>query len=253
MQPTPPQPTKKIQLNRLLSKKGICSRTQAEVHIQNEDVLVNNKVVRDPLAWIDSTSTITLVSQKRIPYTNSNQTPTTTAVPAPHAALYAIMNKPSGYVTTRSDELHRQTVYDLLPPDLCATWCFPVGRLDKDSEGLLLFTNDTQWADNLLNPETHVEKIYRVKVDRLPTQEDITRLCAGITLDGTTTKPCTITRDHGSWFLVTLSEGKNRQIRKMFWECGGKVKKLIRVQIGKYKLAEDFLPGTVRVIEKGDI
>jgi 23S rRNA pseudouridine2605 synthase len=159
-------------------------------------------------------------------------------IDAARPRVYLILNKPAGYVTTRSDELGRKTVYDLLPEAYAGGWLFPVGRLDKDSEGLLLMTDDGEWSNLLTDPDFHVDKIYRVKLDARPREDELQRFRAGIELDGTATLPAGVEPEGGTWYRVRLTEGRNRQIRRMFHALGYKVKRLQRVAIGGFGLGD---------------
>jgi len=152
--------------------------------------------------------------------------------------LYIMMHKPAGYVTTRSDERGRRTVYDLLKtPD---RWLFPVGRLDRDSRGLLLFTNDTRWADALTDPGEKIQKIYHVLLDREMDDGDLKKIRSGLGLDdGTQTRPAEIKRLNGPtgpWVEIAITEGKNRQVRRMMAALGYGVKDLVRTRIGPVPL-----------------
>jgi 23S rRNA pseudouridine2605 synthase len=149
-----------------------------------------------------------------------------------------MLHKPAGYVTTRTDELGRKTVYDLLPPEYAGGWVFPVGRLDKDSEGLLLLTNDGEWSNRLTDPEFHVDKIYRVKLDGRPLEGELQRFRTGIELDGEPTLPAGAEAEGSGWYRVRLIEGRNRQIRRMFHALGYKVKRLVRISIGGLELGD---------------
>ena len=162
--------------------------------------------------------------------------------------IYFMLNKPRGAVTTASDERGRQTVYSFLGADLA--WVAPVGRLDKASEGLLLFTNDSEWAARILAPETHLEKTYHVQIGELANPALLHRLQTGIrTIDGDflRVKRATILR-HGqrnSWLEIALDEGKNRHLRRMFEHLGIEVLRLVRVSIGPLVLG-DLLKGAHR-------
>lgn len=232
---------RRTQLNRALSKLGLCSRGVAAAWIAAGRVRVNGKPAVSPEQWVE-------LGADRIE-----------ALPAPEGGekggkgeapagrVYLALHKPPGYVTTRSDELGRKTVYDLLPPAWAGEWIFPVGRLDKDSEGLLLLTNDGAWADALTDPARHVAKIYRVKVDGKPGPADLERFRTGIELDGAPTAPAGIEPEGAGWYRVTLTEGRNRQIRRMFHALGYKVKRLVRVAIGPLELGA-LAPGQARAL-----
>jgi 23S rRNA pseudouridine2605 synthase len=153
--------------------------------------------------------------------------------------LYLMLNKPRGIVTTASDEKGRYTVYSLLPKDL--QWLAPVGRLDKASEGLLLLTNDSEWAARITDPATHLDKTYHVQLNAIAGQPLIDSLLRGIeTPNGETlrAKRVSLLRagEKNSWIELILDEGKNRQIRRMFDALGIEVLRLIRVAIGPLQL-----------------
>ncbi len=225
----------RVHLVRAFSKKGLGSRGQAEEWIRAGRVRVNGRTVRDPRRWVD-------LAVDRLEL--DGKPPRAAASRAP--VLLALW-KPRGYVTTRSDERGRPTVYDLLPPEHRDRWLFPVGRLDLDSEGLLLFTDDGALSDALTDPAGHVRKTYVVTTDRAPTAADLDTLRAGVVLDGERTLPCRIEATGPREFRVVLTEGRNRQIRRMFRAVRCRVKRLVRVAIGDFA-PEGMVPGEVRVL-----
>ena len=154
---------------------------------------------------------------------------------------YLLLNKPRGVVTTASDEKGRKTVYDLLGGGL--PWLAPVGRLDKASEGLLLFTNDSEWAARVLAPETHLDKTYHVQIGTVADDAPVEKLQNGIrTEEGEflRVKRAGILREgeRNCWLEIVLDEGKNRQIRKMLENLGIEVLRLVRVAIGPLALGD---------------
>jgi 23S rRNA pseudouridine2605 synthase len=227
-----PESSRKIGLARALSKLGYCSRSQAAGLIWDGRVRLNGIERRDP-EWpvhlgkdrVD----VDRVSLARVPF------------------QYWMMNKPRGLVTTASDEKGRETIYSLLDPTL--PWLAPVGRLDKASEGLLLLTNDSEWGQRVLDPETHVAKTYHVQVGVVAEENLLRRLQAGIVVDGEqlSAKHANIVRagEKNSWLEIVLEEGKNRQIRRMLEACGVEVLRLIRLAIGPLALG-DLAKGDVR-------
>lgn len=229
--------SKRTQLNRALSKLGLCSRGIAAAWIADGRVLVNGTPAVSPDQWVDLGSDAITVAGK----TEAAQTKT---------HVYLALHKPAGYVTTRKDELGRKTVYDLLPPVFADKWLFPVGRLDKDSEGLLLLTDDGEWANLLTSPEFHVEKRYRVKLDGKPVEAELERFRTGILLDAALTLPARVEAEGAGWYRVGLTEGRNRQIRRMFHVLGYKVKRLVRVAIGSLELG-DLPAGASLPLESG--
>ena len=175
-------------------------------------------------------------------------------------AIYLVMNKPRGVVTTASDEKGRETVYDLLEPEL--PWVGPVGRLDKASEGLLLLTNDSEWAARITSPASHLDKKYHVQVDCVADADLLARITRGCALgDGSAehlrAKGARLLRhgDKNSWIEITLDEGKNRQIRRLLEALEVRVLRLVRVSIGPIELG-DLKKGSTRRLtaaEKRDI
>jgi 23S rRNA pseudouridine2605 synthase len=175
-------------------------------------------------------------------------------------ALYLVMNKPRGVVTTASDEKGRKTVYDLLETGL--PWLGPVGRLDKASEGLLLLTNDSEWATKVTDPSRHLDKKYHVQVDCVADAGLLARITRGRKVEGDSVasraakgnpgeclraKEARLLRHGGknSWLQITLDEGKNRQIRRLLEALGVGVLRLVRVSIGPLELG-DLKKGAVR-------
>ena len=163
------------------------------------------------------------------------------------SAIYLIMNKPRGAVTTASDEKGRETVYGLLEPGL--PWVGPVGRLDKASEGLLLFTNDSEWAAKITEPANHLDKKYHVQVDCVADADLLARIAPGSAIEGKRlcAKGARLLRhgDKNSWLEITLDEGRNRQIRRLLEALEVRVLRLVRVSIGPLELG-DLKKGSTR-------
>lgn len=155
--------------------------------------------------------------------------------------IYLMMNKPRGLLTTREDPQGRPTVYGLLK-DAGHSWVGPVGRLDQASEGLLLFTNDTRWADALLDPACHVPKTYHVQVAGLPDAAALARMRAGVKDEGDTLAALEVRLLRSGlkncWLEIVLDEGRNRHIRRMLGALGFETMRLIRVAIGPLALGE---------------
>ena len=234
---------------RVISKRGYCSRSQAEKLVREGHVILRGKPVRDPESPAYENDEILI-----------DGTPVTVS-----EFVYFAMNKPRGLVTTASDEKGRKTVMDLFREEFAKMFpgkpmphIAPVGRLDAASEGLLLFTNDTKWADDILTDASHL-KIYRVQVKGKPSATELAQMEKGfnvaprvfgekeefmhaerVILHSDGEKNC--------WLEITLSEGKNREIRRMLAHLGYEVLRLMRIQFDKFKL-EDLKPGKIRAIQ----
>jgi len=170
------------------------------------------------------------------------------------AKIYLMLNKPRGVVTTARDEKDRKTVYAGLDPTL--PWLGPVGRLDKASEGLLLLTNDSEWAALVLAPDTHLEKTYHVQIATVANEALLAALVRGVASDEGETlraKAARILRsgNKNCWLEIVLDEGKNRQIRRMLSGCGVEVLRLVRVAIGPIMLGE-LAKGASRRLSNGE-
>jgi 23S rRNA pseudouridine2605 synthase len=228
----------RVQLHRALSKQGWGSRTQAREWIRAGQVCVDGRVVTDPLIWVD------LAHQQITRHGEA---------PPPRGSCTLILHKPRGVVTTRSDEWGRKTVYDLLPAGL--PWLIPVGRLDADSEGLLVLTTDATLAVQLTEPAHRVPKTYRVTITGQPTEEALAALRTGLLLaDGPTrpTEVCLVRGGQRSILEVVLTEGRNRQVRRMLAAVGHRVRRLVRVAIGELPLG-DLEPGQCRLLTEKEI
>ena len=168
--------------------------------------------------------------------------------------VYWMLNKPRGVVTTAADEKGRRTVYDLLPDGL--PWLAPVGRLDMDSEGLLLLTNDTQWANRIVDPGAHVEKTYHVYVHAVPQDAALARLREGVIHRGESLRALRVELLHAepdvALLEIVLDEGKNRQIRRMLEVVGLKVERLVRVSVGALALG-DLGAGEGRALSAAEV
>ncbi len=224
-----------VPLERALSKLGIMSRAQTKRLIEAGSIAVNGRVIKDPAF---------LVVPEKIRITIDGK-------PAARAAACTIMMyKPRGIVTTRSDEKGRKTIYDLLPPHL--QHLHPVGRLDMASCGLLLMTTDTQLSNFLTDPDNEIPRIYAVSVAGKITDDEIKRLSQGIQDKGQILKASSITlrkaSNKESHLIVELTEGKNREIRRMFEALGSEVTALKRIAFGKLKLG-DLIPGQFREVD----
>ncbi|MDZ7371652.1 MAG: rRNA pseudouridine synthase [candidate division KSB1 bacterium] len=231
---------RRVQLVRAFTKMGAASRSQARQYILDGRVTVNGKVVRHILEYVDLFRDDIRLDGQSLSLVREH--------------TYLLLNKPRGYVTTRKDPEGRPTIYDLLPP--LNRWIFPVGRLDMDSEGLLLLTDDGALSDFLTEPEHHIPKRYKVLIDRPPAEQDRRRLESGVRIRGYLTKPCRVKRigpdEAGYWISITLTEGKNRQIRLMLDVLGYRVLRLIRTHIGPLAQGE-LQAGEWRYLRKKEI
>jgi pseudouridine synthase len=226
-------------LERVFSKAGAGSRTEARSWIGNGRVRVNGRLVLDPDHWID-------LDRDRVTLDGK---PLRSAGPA-----YILLYKPKGYLTTYRDPEGRPTVYDLLKD--VGTWISPVGRLDLDTSGLLLLTNDTDFAEHVTNPDHKVPKTYQVKVSSLLTENHLEQLREGVVLSDGPTKPATVNRlrdgAKATFLEMTITEGRNRQVRRMIEALGSKVLKLVRTAIGPIRIG-DLPIGTWRSLSNEEL
>jgi 23S rRNA pseudouridine2605 synthase len=222
----------------VLSKAGAGSRTDARKWIGAGRVSVNGKLIQTPDAWVDLDRDKVTLDGKPV---------------AAQERIYLLLYKPKGYLTTYKDPEGRATVYDLLKG--FDQWVVPVGRLDQDTSGLLIMTNDTEFADHVMNPEYKVPKTYLVKTT-LITDEQIEQLRRGVTLGDGPTKPATVSRvadsASRSTLEITITEGRNRQIRRMIEAVGSKVRKLVRIAIGPVRI-EKLEVGRFRELTKQEV
>ena len=231
----------KVRIQKIIADSGLCSRRKAEELIEKGAVRVNGhpcKLGDKSLPGKDIISVngenITVEKKKRL--------------------YYIMLNKPRGYVTTTSDELGRKCVTELLKD--VPERVYPIGRLDKDSEGLLLFTNDGGFANDIMHPSRHISKTYRVTVRPDITEQQLVELSAGVEIDGRKTKECSVVvlnKEPGRVVLqMTIFEGRNRQIRKMCEAVGLEVARLKRTSIGPLKLGM-LKPSTYRELKPDEL
>ena len=211
-------------LDRVLSKAGLGSRSEARSWIGGGRVQVNGKLIQTPDHWVDVESdTVTLDGK-----------------PLERQELrYILLYKPKGYLTTYKDPEHRPTVYDLIPG--LGQFVATVGRLDMDTSGLLLLTNDNALTEGMTNPAYKLEKTYLVKSSILLSDEQLAQLARGVELEDGMTAPAIVKRQRDSekytFLEITITEGRNRQVRRMLEALGATVLKLVRVRIGPLTLA----------------
>jgi 23S rRNA pseudouridine2605 synthase len=229
-----------VTLDRVLSRFGLASRTESRQAILDGRIKVNGRVVRDPDRWVRAETDVFHLDGKRL---------------RPARRLYLLFYKPKGVITSHGDPDCRKTIYDYLDPSLA--WVSPVGRLDKDTSGLLLLTNDTEFANFVASPDSRVPKTYLVKLNAVIDDETLTRLAAGVKMKrGDWARPQTVRRveDRGkySWLEVVLTEGKNREVRRMLEAIGFTVLKLVRTRIGPLTL-EGLEIGNWRELGRNEI
>jgi len=230
----------RVTLDRVLSRAGIASRTTTKEWITAGRVKVNGRVVRDPNHWVETGKDTVHFDGMKL---------------RAEKKLYVALNKPTGVVTSHGDREGRPTVYDYLKK--LDRWVFPVGRLDMDTSGLLILTNDTEFGDRLLNPDSKIPKTYYVKVTGSVGAGGYDQLRRGIDIGGgESTGPAVVKEvrqtEKYSWFELTITEGKNRQVRRMCKAIGHPVLKLVRIRIGSYELGT--LPvGTFVKLEGADL
>ncbi|MGO8819350.1 MAG: pseudouridine synthase [Terriglobia bacterium] len=218
----PTKPT--MTLDRVLSRFGLASRTVAREAILAGRMKVNGRVERNPDVWISPDHETFHLDGQRL---------------KPARKRYLLFYKPKGVITSHGDPDGRETIYKYLGEEI--KWVSPVGRLDKDTSGLLLLTNDTAFADLINSPESKVAKTYLVKTNALLSDEIVARLNAGVEMKrGDFAQPLSVQRreDRGkyTWLDVVLAEGKNREVRRMVEAVGFKVLKLVRTHIGPLTL-----------------
>jgi 23S rRNA pseudouridine2605 synthase len=228
--PTPPRkntsaeksPVKKT-LDRVLSRAGTGSRTDARRWISEGRVKVDGKTTTAPDTWVDPV-------HQRVTFDGRPLRPA--------RKIYLLLYKPKGYLTTFKDPEGRPTIYDLISD--VDEWVFHAGRLDLDTSGLLILTNDSAFGDYITAPESHVPKTYLVKSSTLLSEEQLDRLRHGIELADGPTRPAVVQRlrDSGKYthFEITITEGRNRQVRRMVEALGAKVLKLVRTGIGDIQI-----------------
>ncbi len=200
---------------------------------------VNGRLIQTPDHWVDLDRDEVTLDGKPLQATQH---------------IYLLLYKPKGYLTTYKDPEGRPTVYDLLAD--VEEYIFPVGRLDLDTSGLLLMTNDTQFAERMTNPEHKIPKTYLVKASTLLTDEQLDQLRRGVTLKDGPTRPAEVRRVRDSatrtFFEITITEGRNRQVRRMVEAIESKVLKLVRVSIGPLEIA-DLSIGAHRALTRAEL
>lgn len=207
-----------IRLNKYIAEAGICSRRKADELIDSKRVLVNGSIgqkgdiIDDLKDKIEIDGKIIKVQDKKV---------------------YILLNKPIGYVTTVKEQFNRPCVIDLIKENLRV---YPVGRLDMNTTGLLILTNDGEFANSITHPKHHIYKTYEVEMENDISNQDIAKLEKGVDIGGYITKQAKVARIDSNKIYITIGEGKNRQVRKMIEAVGNKVAKLNRIKIGNLTL-----------------
>ena len=228
-------------IQKILSQAGVASRRTAEELMLQGRVTVNGDVVRELGTKADPATDDIRVDGRRVKQAERPR--------------YVLLYKPAGYVTTRSDPQRRSTVMDLIPG--VREYVYPVGRLDYDTEGLLLLTNDGDLAARLTHPRHEVPRVYEVTVAGVPDAHDIERIAKGVTIEGRRTEPARVELAPGrhtatATLRITIAEGRNRQVRKMFEAVGHPVDSLKRVSIGPLRDAR-IKPGQWRDLTADEV
>jgi pseudouridine synthase len=232
-------------LERVFSKSGAGSRTEARSWIGAGKVRVNGRIILNPDHWVD-------LDRDRITFEGKPL--------AAAAKSYILLYKPKGYLTTYRDPEGRPTVYDLL--EGVEGFLHPVGRLDLDTSGLLILTNDNDFAERVTNPDHKVPKTYQIKASTLLTENQIAQLRQGVELKDGLTRPAIVDRlrdgPKHTFLEMTITEGRNRQVRRMIEAVGSKVSKLVRTSIGPVRIGDlqigkwrELTPHEVKALASG--
>lgn len=225
-----------MRLDKFLVECGVGSRKEVKELIKNGEIKVNSSVIEDSALKIKEDSDYIFYKEKKITYKKYR---------------YYIMNKKQGYITAVEDT-NQATVMELLPEWVIRKDLFPVGRLDKDTEGLLLFTNDGKLAHDLVSPKKHVDKIYYAELEKTILEKELESLEKGVDIGGYITKPAKATKIDSNKIYLNIQEGKFHQVKKMLNAVGNEVIYLKRISFGKLKLEELDL-GEVKEVALDDI
>ena len=232
---------KKQRIDKILSNLGYGSRSELKKLCKNGLVKVNGKVINNPGVQVDVENDEILFDGEKVVYKEF---------------IYLMLNKPDGYISATFDK-RDPIVLDLIDKEALIFEPFPVGRLDKDTEGLLVLTNDGQLAHRVLSPKKHVPKTYYAKVEGVVTEEDVKAFAEGVTLDdGYETMPAELEilkSDDISEIELTIHEGKFHQVKRMFESVGKKVVYLKRLSMGKLKLDESLALGEYRELTEEEV
>ena len=230
--------TETIRLDKYLSDLGAASRREAKELIRAGRVTVDGRTVAEPETKLDPAAASVALDGKELAWQKHR---------------YYMLNKPAGVVCATEDKRQR-TVLDLLPPELRRTGLFPVGRLDRDTRGLLLLTDDGDFAHRVISPKSAVEKRYDALVEGTPDEADAAAFAAGLLLgDGTRCRPAKLEITAEGRCLVTVTEGRYHQVKRMLASRGCPVKELKRLSIGALRLPEELAEGEFRALSEDDL
>lgn len=214
-----------MRINKFLASCGIGSRRKVEEYINNGEVSVNGEIITDLSTDVDENTAVVKYKGKIVQLQNDK--------------VYLMLNKPKGYICSVKDDKDRPTVMKLIKDK---NRVYPIGRLDYNTEGLLLFTNDGEFANKIMHPSGHISKTYVVTLKSKPTPQQLDNLRKGVMLDDGITQPAIVDRPknvNGLYQLnITIFEGRNRQVRRMFEHIGYKIYNLQRIKIGKLELGD---------------
>ena len=227
-----------VRLDKFITDTGACSRSQARERIRRGGVRIGGKVVTDPARKIDPASDVVTMDGARL---------------GREEHIYVMLHKPAGLLTATRDP-RKPTVLDAMPVEWKRRGLFPVGRLDKDTTGLLLLTDDGSFAHRVISPKSHVSKLYRARVDGAPSPLDVEAFAAGIELkDGTQCLPARLEDLGGGMVRVEIYEGKYHQIKRMLASRGLPVLELHRERVGDLWLDPALAPGEYRLLMRAEI
>ena len=225
-----------MRLDKFLANMGVGTRTEVKHLLKKGKVTVNTSVEKSPKSHINPTEDRVHVNGKQVEFVNN---------------VYIMLNKPKGYISATHDESNR-TVIDLIP-EYQHLNIFPVGRLDKDTEGLLLITNDGQFSHDLMSPSKHVSKTYEVTSKKPVTKVDIDAFKKGIILSDGPVKPAQLTRINETTSQVTIYEGKYHQVKRMFHAIENEVLELKRLKIANLALDENLKSGEYKLLSDKEL
>lgn len=232
-----------MRINKYLAECGVASRRKSEEYVLSGRVQINGRKITDLATDVEEDDKVTL-DDKRVTRINKH--------------LYLMLHKPKGYVSTASDDKGRKTVLDLVKNDFPNARLFPIGRLDYDTEGLLLLTTDGDLCQRISHPSNEIDKVYSAKINGEVSEFELNKLRNGVEIDGHMTKKCKIkfrsydSKTRQSRIDISIREGLNRQIRKMFETIGKEVLFLKRVSIGDLKLG-GVSRSKYRILSDGEI